>query len=144
MTHIGLKKLYEEISNIPGQDYVRIDESERTPMILLDRSGSEGNIQLTGRSLPDDAKSFFNPILTWVEEYLGNPFEKTVARFNLEYFNTASSKMMLQIIKCLQKLNETGKDVSVEWCYMEDDEDILEAGQTFQDLTDIKFDFIRL
>ena len=142
MTHLSLKKLYEEIQNIPGKEYVGISATERTPEILLDRSGSIGRIQFLGRSLPDDARSFYTPILVWIEEYFSNPHEKTIVRFDLEYFNTASSKMLLQIIKKLEKLENHNKNVSIEWCYMEDDEDILESGKTFQELTSVPFSFV--
>jgi hypothetical protein len=142
MSHIGLKKLYEEVKSIPGKDHVKIDPTERTPEILLDRSGENGNMKFTGRSLPDHAKSFYNPILVWIDEYFRKPHEKTIVRFDLEYFNTASSKMLLQIIKKLEKLKAYGKELVIEWCYMEDDEDILESGETFQDLADVEFDFI--
>lgn len=142
MTQIGLKKLYKEIENVPGQEYVRIPATQRTPEILLDRTGSDGTIKFTGRSLPDDARGFYNPILVWIEEYFSNPHPKTFIRFKLEYFNTSSSKMLLQIIKKLEKLEDHNKNVSIEWCYMEDDEDILESGKTFQELTSVSFNFV--
>lgn len=142
MSHIGLKKLYEQIKRIPGKEYADIPRTERTPQVILDRSGDQGRIQFLGRSLPDDARSFYRPILTWIEDYFNNPNESTVVSFNLEYFNTSSSKMLLQIIRKFRELEDQNKKVTVEWHYLEDDEDILESGETFQDLTDIEFDFI--
>jgi hypothetical protein len=50
--------------------------------------------------------------------------------------------MLLQIIRKFRELEDQNKKVTVEWHYLEDDEDILESGETFQDLTDIQFDFI--
>ncbi|MFP4621447.1 MAG: DUF1987 domain-containing protein [Bacteroidales bacterium] len=142
MTHIGLKKLYKEIENVPGQEYVKIPATQRTPEILLDRTGTEAEVHFLGRSLPDDARGFYNPILQWIDEYFSQPHPKTFIRFKLEYFNTSSSKMLLQIIKKLEKLENHNKNVAVEWCYMEDDEDILESGRTFQELTSIPFNFV--
>lgn len=142
MSHIGLKKLYEQIRNIPGQEYVDIPRTERTPEIVLDKSGDKGQIKFIGRSLPDDARTFYQPIIKWIEDYFGNPHESTVISFDLEYFNTSSSKMLLEIIRKFQKLQEKDKHLKVEWYYLEDDEDILESGVTFQDLTDVEFDFI--
>jgi hypothetical protein len=142
MTQIGLKKLHREIENIPGQEYVKIPSTQRTPEILLDRTGTEGTIQFVGRSLPDDARGFYNPLLVWIDEYYSNPLPRTYIRFKLEYFNTASSKMLLQMIKKLEKLERENKDVVIEWCYMEDDDDILESGQTIKELTSIPFKFV--
>jgi hypothetical protein len=142
MSHIGLKKLYEQIRNIPGQEYVDIPRTERTPEIILDKSGEVGRIKFIGRSLPDDARTFYRPILTWIEDYFNNPHDTTIISFDLEYFNTSSSKMLLQIIRKFQKLEDQDKEIKVEWYYLEDDEDILESGVTFQDLTSIDFEFI--
>ena len=142
MSHIGLKKLYEQIQNIPGKEYVDIPRTERTPEIVLDRSGEVGKIKFIGRSLPDDARTFYQPILTWIEDYFVNAHPTTVISFDLEYFNTSSSKMLLQIIRKFQKLEDQHKEIKVEWYYLEDDEDILESGETFQDLTNVEFDFI--
>ena len=142
MTHIGLKKLYEQINNVPGKEFAKIPGTERTPEIILDRSGQTGRIKFIGRSLPDDARSFYQPIITWIDDYFRNPNESTVISFDLEYFNTSSSKMLLQIIRKLMELEKQDKKLTVEWYYLEDDEDILESGVTFQDLTNIEFNFI--
>lgn len=142
MTHIGLKKLYEQIRKVPGKEYAEIPATERTPAIILDKSGATGRIKFLGRSLPDDARSFYQPIITWIDDYFQDPNETTVISFDLEYFNTSSSKMLLQIIRKLRKLEKQNKKLTVEWYYLEDDEDILESGVTFQELTNIEFNFI--
>jgi len=142
MTHIGLKRLYEQIRNVPGKEYVELPPTERTPEIVLDRSGEEGRIKFTGRSLPDDARSFYQPIITWIDDYFYDPNESTIISFDLEYFNTSSSKMLLEIIRKLRNLEKQDKKIRVEWYYLEDDEDILESGVTFQDLSNVEFDFI--
>jgi hypothetical protein len=142
MTHIGLKRLYEQIRNVPGKEYVELPPTERTPEIVLDRSGEEGRIKFTGRSLPDDARSFYQPIITWIDDYFHDPNESTIISFDLEYFNTSSSKMLLEIIRKLRELEKQNKKIRVEWYYLEDDEDILESGVTFQDLSNVEFDFI--
>ena len=142
MSNIGLKKVYEQINEIPGKEHADIPQTERTPRVILDRSGEKGRIQFVGRSLPDDARSFYRPILSWIEDYFNDPLDDTRVSFNLEYFNTSSSKMLLQIIRKFRELEDQNKKVTVEWHYLEEDEDILESGETFQDLTDLKFDFI--
>lgn len=60
----------------------------------------------------------------------------------MDYFNTASSKMILEIFESLQELFDKGNDVSIEWYYMADDEDMEDAGQDYSDLVKIPFKFI--
>ena len=49
----------------------------------------------------------------------------------LEYFNTASSKLILSIIK---QIGESSKDISINWHYLEDDEDMLDVGEHLSEI----------
>ena len=37
---------------------------------------------------------------------------------------------------------EKGYNLQIEWHYLEDDEDIMETGETYEELTGIEFDFV--
>ncbi|MBQ5513471.1 MAG: SiaC family regulatory phosphoprotein, partial [Bacteroidales bacterium] len=56
------------------------------------------------------------------------------------YFNTASSKLLLDILMKLEQLSEDGNDVLVRWYYPEDDEDMQEAGEEYSDIVDVPFE----
>ena len=111
-----------------------------TPKIVLDKVN--GVFEVSGCSLPEDTSSFFEPIFNWLSEYIKAPNEKTVFEFKLEYFNTASSKMFLEIFSQFEALKATGKDVLVKWYYDEDDEDMEMAGQEYKNLCEVDFEFI--
>jgi hypothetical protein len=55
----------------------------------------------------------------------------------LEYFNTASSKLILDVLSALEDI----KDMKILWYFHEDDEDMEEAGQEFSELVEIPFEF---
>ena len=74
---------------------IKIPATEITPFIILDKEN--GVFQIAGKCLPEDVKSFFNPVIEWFEDYLQNPNDETVIELDFEYFNTASSKMILII-----------------------------------------------
>jgi hypothetical protein len=134
------KKILEQLKDAPGKDVVEIGESERTPKIYLDKN--EGVIKLSGKAMPDNAKTFFNPVLEWIENYTREPQDKTYVCFDLEYFNSSASKMILQIIKTLKNIKEQEKEMEIDWYYMEDDDDILDSGKTFEELAELKFEFV--
>ena len=134
------KKILEQINEAPEKDVVDIAQSERTPKIYMDKN--KGIIKFSGRSMPDNANTFFSPLIKWVEEYIKTPQEKTIVCFDLEYFNSSASKMILQMIKKLKSIRDKGKQLVIDWYYMEDDDDMLDSGKTFEDLSDIKFDYI--
>jgi hypothetical protein len=56
------------------------------------------------------------------------------------YFNTASSKLLLDILMKLEEIHEAGHDVLIRWHYPEDDEDMEEAGEEYSDIVDVPFE----
>ncbi len=117
---------------------IKIQGTEDTPKIILD-AGNE-IMEISGRSLPEDVTSFYEPVLNWLNEYSEKPNKKTIFNFKLTYFNTASSKLLLDILMKLEEMNEKGLDVLIRWHYPEDDEDMAEAGEEYADIVDVPFE----
>jgi hypothetical protein len=119
---------------------IKIQGTEDTPKIVLD---AENDIlEISGRSLPEDVSSFYEPVLNWLNEYAENPKKKTIFNFKLTYFNTASSKLLLDILMKLEEMHEKGIEVLIRWHYPEDDEDMAEAGEEYADIVDVPFEQI--
>ena len=117
---------------------IKIQGTEDTPKIMLD---AENEIfEISGRSLPEDVSAFYEPVLNWLNEYSENPKSKTVFNFKLTYFNTASSKLLLDILMKLEEMHEKGQEVLIKWHYPEDDEDMAEAGEEYSDIVDVPFE----
>jgi len=119
---------------------IKIKGTDDTPGIILDKD--ENLFEINGRSLPEDVDAFFDPILNWLEEYSENPNDKTVFTFKMNYFNTASSKLLLDVLMLLEEMYEDGNDVLVKWFYPEDDEDMEEAGEEYAEIVEIPFEHI--
>lgn len=118
---------------------LNIHPTPSTPKIVFDNSN--GIFEISGRSFPEDAIGFYRPVLDWIQAYLQNPYTTTILVFEMEYFNTASSKNFISILYSLNDLVNNGLDVKVFWRYHEDDEDTLEAGNDFASLVSIPFTF---
>ena len=114
-----------------------IEGTTKTPTILLDPV--QGLLEIKGRSNPENSVEFFNPIMSWVDEYIKAPVKKTSVNIQLEHFNTSSSKMILDLFKRLETLLEIKHEVIVNWYYEEDDEEILEAGETYESMSELPF-----
>lgn len=117
---------------------IKIQGTEDTPKIILDAENEL--MEISGRSLPEDVSSFYEPVLNWLSEYAENPKKKTIFNFKLTYFNTASSKLLLDILMKLEDMHENGLDVLIRWHYPEDDEDMAEAGEEYADIVDVPFE----
>lgn len=117
---------------------IKIQGTDDTPTVTLDK---ENNIfEISGRSLPEDVVVFYKPILEWLDEYKNDPLDKTVFNFKLEYFNTASSKLLLDVLLKLEDISNDGNEVLVRWHFPDDDEDMEEAGEEYSDIVDVPFE----
>lgn len=109
--------------------------TETLPRVILD--SAKGVFEIIGRSVADDASGVYGPVLQWLNGYSKNPNSTTLFVFKLEYFNTASSKALLDTLSALSFI----KNSKVLWYHHEDDEDIKEAGEEFFELVNIPFEF---
>lgn len=92
--------------------------------------------------MPEDVLEFYKPVLDWFQMYLKNPLEETILDVDLEYFNTASSKVLLDIFTLLEELAQSGKKAEVNWHYPDYDEDMMEAGEEYSELVELKFNLL--
>jgi len=117
-----------------------IQGTNDTPKVILDQLNNI--FEISGRSLPEDVVSFYRPVLEWLEEYKSEPLAYTEFVFRYIYFNTATSKLIQDVLIKLEELFEAGNNVQVMWFYEEEDEDMLDAGEEFMENTDVPFELI--
>jgi uncharacterized protein YkuJ len=117
-----------------------IKATNDTPRVIFDPDN--GIFEISGRSLPEDVVSFYQPILDWMDEYKLHPLKKTEFIFKYIYFNTATSKLVQDILVRLESLHETGNEVNIMWYYEQDDEDMYEIGLEFKENINLPFEII--
>ncbi len=116
-----------------------LDATDETPEVKLDKD--KNVFEFSGKSLPEDVVTFYNPILDWLDNYSEDLNEVTEVKFRLDYFNTASSKMILDILLKLEEFQDLGKEVKIKWYFAEDDEDMEEAGEEYAEIVDLPFEY---
>ncbi len=119
-------------------EVIKIIGTDDTPSVTLDAQNEI--FEISGRSLPEDVAAFYEPILDWLDRYAEEPNDKTVFNFKLVYFNTASSKLILDILLKLEEMHEDGKEILIRWHFPEDDEDMEEAGEEYADIVEVPFE----
>ena len=98
---------------------LHIEGSDSLPAVEFNNSGL---IKLSGRALPENAFEFFNPLIQWVREF---SCEELNIEINLEYFNTAVSKQLHDLLKTIennqnyQKINLYLKDLFLSFVKQE-------------------------
>jgi hypothetical protein len=120
-------------------DILKIEGTDDTPQIVLDPNGS---FEISGRSMPEDVAHFYQPVFSWLETYLENPAPKTEVHFRMHYFNTASSKMLMDVMIKLEEIKDTGPEINIYWHFPSGDDDMKEAGEEYADMIEIPFQII--
>ena len=85
-------------------DKINIEGTPKTPAIKLDPEA--GIIEISGRSIPENSIEFYKPVMDWLNEYAENAKSETAVNIILEYFNTSSSKCILDVFKKLETIQK--------------------------------------
>lgn len=116
---------------------VHIQKTKTSPEVVLDSDANTAMIE--GESYPENAVEFYKPVFSWLNNHIGVQ-RKLDFVFKLNYFNTSSSKCIMDILDQLNDYHNNNGEVSVKWMYQEDDDDMMESGQEFGDDLDLKFE----
>jgi len=113
-----------------------IDGTKTKPYVKF--NSEDGILEIGGESYPENALEFYENIEKWLNEYLTEICENAtnkgiIFNFRMVYFNTSSSKAILDILDILEKKYKLGCKIEVFWYHEEDDEDIEESGEEFAD-----------
>ncbi len=121
-------------------DNLLISSTKKTPEVMFT---TDGRLKISGRSIPEDPAKFYDELFEWVYYYCQEPGEITTVDIELEYFNSGSSKAILHILRALVDISKKdGKKLSINWYYEEGDDDIMERGEYYESILEIKFNFI--
>ncbi|MBO7143090.1 MAG: DUF1987 domain-containing protein [Bacteroidales bacterium] len=124
-------------------DSINIEGTPKTPTISFD--ANTGVIEIKGRSIPENSIEFYKPLVDWLDKFADVAQGVVNVNIQLEYFNTSSSKCILDVFKKLENLqNKNRAEVVINWYYEEDDEDMLEAGEDYQSILKIPFNMVEM
>ncbi|MCS6822398.1 MAG: DUF1987 domain-containing protein [Microscillaceae bacterium] len=123
-------------------DNIVIRGTSKTPDVNFD--ASTGNLEIKGRSIPENSYQFYEPLLSWLDRYAAEPRPNTLLTFKLDYFNTSSSMYILGILKKLEKIYLAGHKSQVRWFYDADDEDMLQTGEDLKQIVKIPIEMVEI
>ena len=129
--------------NSPIQKF-QVEATSRTPKVNLDHE--TGKIEIKGRSIPENTIGFWGPVLDWLQQYTSDPKSFTEAHFCLDYFNTSSTKCILDSLRALKRITDDKKGtLKVNWYYEDGDDDMYDAGVDFRGIVKIsEFEIIMI
>ena len=121
---------------------IDIQATPRTPKMSFD--AEQGLFFLEGESYPEDTKKFYDEPLSHVYSFLQEKHAHPCKFvFQLKYFNSSSAKVLMDLFMAIEEAAQAGNDMSVEWHYAEDDDNMQELGEEFsEELNEAKFALI--
>jgi hypothetical protein len=103
-----------------------------------------GILTIYGVSYEEDPKVFYQRLINWAKEYVKKPANSTMLSMRLKYFNTSSSKCILEFLNVLIKIPDAEKNLRISWCYEDGDEDMQDSIRTFEELIHHKIQQIKV
>ena len=86
-----------------------------------------GNCEIAGESYLEETTKFYAPLLAWIREYIDTVKGPLNFDIKLSYFNTSSSKCLVDILDMLKNYQRDGGLVTVNWYYEDSDEELEEV-----------------
>jgi hypothetical protein len=115
-----------------------IPATPKTPLIRFDTADSK--LEVVGRSIPEDASQLYEPVFQLLQRLIKKPQSSIKVILQLEYFNTHSSRKLLDILRILESMNHAGHFVKVFWVCEEFDEETIDYGEDLKKLVKIPID----
>jgi hypothetical protein len=121
-----------------------IEATKSSPYIHFD--ASTGLLEIKGKSYPENAAKFFAPLFSWLKEYLSSSAcDPVTMDMGLIYFNSSSSKALMNLLELLEEAASNGRQIVVNWYYHEENDTILEAGEEFKDeVSSLDFNLVEI
>ncbi|MCF8278705.1 MAG: DUF1987 domain-containing protein [Flavobacteriales bacterium] len=121
---------------------LNINPTEQTPLIRY--SVENSTLEIIGRSIPEDVIGFYRPVMGWLKNLASTNPSRLDVEFLLEYFNTNSSRALLDILKTIERLKDSGTMVHITWYHEEIDDDMREFGNDLSELINLPLKILAL
>lgn len=115
--------------------------TKSNPSLTFD---SERSIfKIDGISTLVNAIEFFDSITQWINLNEHRLQKKVEFQFHLPYFNSASMKGILMVMQRIKKGMDEGQNWIIGWHVEEDDEFLLDAAESFQEMINTDIQILR-
>lgn len=132
-------------------DNLIIPATDFTPSVIFQIES--GHMEISGVSRPEDVAGFYEGPLEWLsnlEESIQNKpeykYELPELRFSFKmtYFNSGSSKYMIQILRTLRNLIRVGVNIKIDWYFEEGDDKMQDDGEDLAEAVELNFNYIEV
>ncbi len=105
-------------------------------------SKHSGICEISGESFLENTIEFYQPLLNWLKVYTSEIKQPLAFIIKLTYYNTSTSRCLLDILNILKEYEENDGEVVVNWHYDESDLDMKEDIEDYMLDTGLKINLI--
>lgn len=116
---------------------IKFPATYNTPLVSIDNSSNK--LIIEGICTPENPLQFFTPIFTHFQQLLSSNRAITV-QFDFEYFNTGSSRCILDMCKLATEMDAKNR-INVTWFYSKNDIEMRESGEMISSVCSFPFNF---
>ncbi|MCX8112535.1 MAG: DUF1987 domain-containing protein [Bacteroidia bacterium] len=131
------------MSDLTTSEKLIIEPTFTTPEIRFDPAAR--HFFIGGNSYPENSLKFYGPVLQWVQNWASKhtPSSDTLTvEVKLEYFNTSTAKVLLDLFRLFESLHEKGQPVQIRWIYLKEDSEMEDAGLDYQAAVRVPFELV--
>lgn len=136
MTWYGLLSIFKKDTMI---QQLHIPKTRLTPEVIFSPGGV---LTVRGVSTPENIRKFYEPVFNWLQLFCETNPGQVVFTFELEYLNTSSCRLFVELIQVIEQLKTNGCSIRYIWAYDSADEDLLEVGEDLQLSAHVLFEFL--
>jgi hypothetical protein len=115
-----------------------IERTLNTPLIKFE----DGVLVISGRCIPENALTFFEPLFKFIADYAYKPYPLTEVNIMLEYANSSTNRSLMTAFTLFEKIFENGNNIAINWYYESGDDLMLDLGNDFKSLLRIPFSIL--
>ena len=123
---------------------LKIEATTFTPEINFDIENN--TLSFLKVSKPANAIDFYGPVFEFIDNFEKVKVKSKIAKelvidFNFDYFNTATAKIIYELLEKFKKIQKQGVNIIINWYYHPEDDDLLEEGEIMSESLDLPFNF---
>jgi len=117
------------------------EKTTSTPYVLIDEENNY--MKLEGRCFHENVTEFFKDVNDWLDVYITSNFGTFTFDCVINYFNSATTKLLFNILWKMNKHASKDKKMVVNWITTKDNEIMIECGEDFRDdMDNLQFNLI--
>ena len=111
---------------------------------IINFNAETGNCEISGESYMEEAFKFYSPLLDWIKRYFEEQDKALTLNIKLTYFNTNSSRLILDMLDIIKSSKDEGNKVIVNWYYDPADPDMIDEVEDFELETGLDINLVEM